>query len=60
MDLRTTVTADPAGGTLLRTVLTATARNNRGTSADLVQCNSTGVLERRITNMARQKTGSAG
>lgn len=58
MDVRTTVSADPAGGTSLRTVLTASARNNRGTSADHVQCNSTGVLERRIATMVRQKTGS--
>jgi hypothetical protein len=59
MDLRTTVSVDAAGGTSLRTVLTAMARNNRGTSADHVACNSTGVLERRITTMVRQKTGSA-
>jgi len=58
MDLRTTVSADPAGGTALRTVLTATARGNRGTSTDQVQCNSTGSLESRIAAMVRQRVGS--
>ena len=57
MALRSTVAAD-AQGTALQTTVTATARPNRGTGGDQVQCNSTGALEARIAAMVRQKLAS--
>jgi hypothetical protein len=57
IDVRTTVSAEGAESSV-RTTLVATARANRGTSADTVPCNSTGRLEARIATLVRQKLAS--
>ena len=58
LSVRTTVAPDGATGSSVRTLVEATARNNRGTSADVAECGSTGRLETRITNMLQQRLAS--
>lgn len=55
LSVRTTVSPEGADGSSVRTLVEATARNNRGTSSDVVACGSTGRLERRIVDILTRK-----
>lgn len=55
LNVRTQLTANASGGTLVQTLIEATARD-AGTSTSAVRCSTTGTLERRIAEVLAKET----
>lgn len=58
MSIITTVTANPSGGSIVGTIITATGRNPLTSSTQEVRCASLSELEIRIRDMVQQKVAA--
>lgn len=58
MTIVTTVTANPGGGSVIGTIISAVGRNPITSSTQDVRCSSTGDLEIRIRDMVQQRVAA--